>query len=462
MKITISNDLYVEDMPEGIARRVCHELTAPNPEYTKRERLGKWLGDTVPELSLFCPGPDGSCTLPRGYAGRLLSLAKGCGTPVSISDKRLVLPKTDLTFGGELRDYQRRALDSMTKCADGVLVAPCGSGKTAIGMALIAHWRQPSLILVHTIDLLKQAREAARRWLGVEAGTVGDGKLDIRPVTVATVQTARKRPELARLFGCVIQDECHHAPAVSFMETVQRFPAAYRYGLTATPKRDDGLERFMTAVIGPVRHEITQGELRAASVLVTPQIEFVRTAFYYHYDDDWTDMITALTRDAGRNEMIYRVICQLLDDGRRVLALSQRVEQCEALYRAINHFRPGEAALAVGTRKKERAEGIRRIASGEAQILFATQLADEGLDAPILDALILMTPQRSESRTVQRAGRVLRALDGKRQPLIIDLVDDEVGILRYQARSRFFGAYRQLSPGARLPEWLNDRKRRAA
>jgi superfamily II DNA or RNA helicase len=68
-----------------------------------------------------------------------------------------------------------------------------------------------------------------------------------------------------------------------------------------------------------------------------------------------------------------------------------------------------------------------------------------------------MTPQRSESRTAQRAGRVLRALDGKRQPLVIDLVDIEVGILRYQARSRFFGAYRQLSPGAHMPDWLNDR-----
>jgi superfamily II DNA or RNA helicase len=131
-------------------------------------------------------------------------------------------------------------------------------------------------------------------------------------------------------------------------------------------------------------------------------------------------------------------------------------------YKVIEHYRPGAAALAVGTRKKERVEGIRRIASGDAQILFATQLADEGLDAPLLDAVILMTPQRSASRTIQRAGRVLRALDGKPQPLVIDLVDNEVGILRHQARSRFFGAYRQLSPGAHIPGWLSDKKRRAA
>jgi superfamily II DNA or RNA helicase len=329
-------------------------------------------------------------------------------------------------------------------------------------MALIACHRQPSLILVHTPDLLKQTREAACRWLGIEAGTVGDGKLDVKPLTVGTVQSVRKYPDLSRMFGLVLLDEAHHSPASTFMETLQTFPAAYRYGLTATPKRDDGLERFMTAVIGPVLHTITQDELRAANVLTIPRIEFVRTAFRYPYDDDWTDMIDDLIHDSDRNELIYRIICQLLDDGRRILALSQRIEHCEALYRVVNRSRPGAAAIAVGTRKKERIEGMRRIASGDAQILFATQLADEGLDVPALDAVIIMTPQRSAGRTIQRAGRVLRALDGKRQPLVIDIVDCDVGVLAYQAHSRFFGAYRHLSPEAHMPDWLNDKKRRVA
>jgi superfamily II DNA or RNA helicase len=387
----------------------------------------------------------------------LARLAKDLDEPMTIADKRLVLPEIDLSFNGELRDYQQRALESITRRADGVLVAPCGSGKTAIGMALIAHWRQPSLILVHTVDLLKQTREAARRWLGVDAGVVGGGKFDVKPITAGTVQSVRKHPELARMFGLVLLDEAHHCPASTFAETLQFFPAAYRYGLTATPRRDDGLERFMTAVIGSVRHTITQEELRAASVLVVPRVEFIKTAFRYHYADDWTDMITALVRDADRNALIYRVICLLLDGGRRILALTQRVEHAETLYRMIEHSRPGVATLAVGTRQKERAESIRRVTSGSAQILFSTQLADEGLDAPILDAVILMTPQKSVNRTIQRAGRVLRALDGKRQPLVIDIVDNAVGILRHQARSRFFGAYRQLSPGASLPDWLDTR-----
>jgi superfamily II DNA or RNA helicase len=240
------------------------------------------------------------------------------------------------------------------------------------------------------------------------------------------------------------------------------FPAAFRYGLTATPKRDDGLGGFMTAVIGPVRHAITQSELRTANVLVVPRIEFIRTAFRYPYADDWTDMITALVRDARRNGLILNVIYRLLDDGRRILALSQRVEHCEMFYGAMERFRPGAAAMAVGTRKKERLEGIRRITDGDAQVLFATQLADEGLDAPILDAVVLMTPQRSETRTIQRIGRVLRALDGKEQPIVIDIVDSAIGVLWNQARSRYFSAYRSLAPGCKLPDWLERSKRAVA
>ena len=405
-----------------------------------------------------------NATVDMKHSKRCPRNGKESDEPMTIVDNRLLLPSIDLSFHGTLRDYQRRAFDNITRHANGVLVAPCGSGKTALGMALISHWSQPSLFLVHSLDLLRQAQEAARRWLGVEAGTIGGGKCDVKPVTVGTVQTVMKHPELTRLFGLVLLDEAHHAPAVTFTQVLQAFPAAFRYGLTATPERDDGLGCFMYAVIGPCLHAITPDELRSAGVLVIPRIEFVKTAFKYPYFDSegWTDMISALIRDADRNNLIYRIICQLLDDERRILALTQRVEHAEMFYRAFEKSHPGKAALAVGTRKRERQEGIRRIAEGNAQILFATQLADEGLDAPMLDAEVLMTPQRNKNRAEQRLGRILRPLDGKRPPILIDVVDANVPILRSQAHSRFFGAYRRLSPGVRLPDWLPYTRRLSA
>jgi superfamily II DNA or RNA helicase len=107
--------------------------------------------------------------------------------------------------------------------------------------------------------------------------------------------------------------------------------------------------------------------------------------------------------------------------------------------------------------KKAREESIERMRSGTARVLFATKLADEGLDIPGLDALVLLTPSRNGARTTQRAGRTLRAVPGKPQPVIYDLADSRMGLLRSQARTRFFECYRKLAPGMRLPEWLNSR-----
>jgi superfamily II DNA or RNA helicase len=467
MKIIIDSNLRAEDMPDSLDNQARRELTARNPEYAKREHLGLWLGECEPYITLARADCEGRRILPRGYLERLITLAESSGVGVELDDRRVSLPPLEFPFTGELRDYQERALAVMAAHDCGVLVAPCGSGKTAMGMALIARLRQPALILVHTLDLLRQTREAAAHWLGVAPSMIGGGKTDIKPVTVATVQTLTKRPELisdlSTRFGLVLLDESQHCPASSFMDVMQRFFARYRYGLTATPRRADGLEGFMAAVIGPVRHEVGRDELARAGTLVEPDISFVPTEFSYCFDGDWTDMISALTGDAARNNLLFGVILKLARDGRRVLALTQRVNHAEAFHLEFEKRAPGVSALAIGTMKKaERAESIKRLSDGGARILFATQLADEGLDIPEIDAVVLMAPTRNEGRTIQRAGRALRALEGKRRPVIVDVADWRVPVLASQARSRFFGAYRMIAPGARLPGWLERKRRDAA
>jgi superfamily II DNA or RNA helicase len=218
----------------------------------------------------------------------------------------------------------------------------------------------------------------------------------------------------------------------------------------------------MEALIGPIRHTITNMDLRNAGVLVTPRIEWVRTDFQCD-SGDWVYLIDRLVSDEERNALIIGIIGRLLHGGRQIIALSERVAHVEALSRVINEYQPGAAVVVTGSMgKRAREEGMRRIASGEAQILFSTKLADEGLNLPDLDALILLTPSRSGGRTMQRVGRVLRSVPGKAQPVIIDIVDANIGLLASQARTRFFEAYRSLAPDCRLPEWLERQKKRAA
>jgi superfamily II DNA or RNA helicase len=218
----------------------------------------------------------------------------------------------------------------------------------------------------------------------------------------------------------------------------------------------------MEAVIGPIRHEITSEELRAGGVLVVPQIVWIPTDFYYP-NDDWVELINTLTKDERRNALILGVVERLIDAGRRVIALSERVSHAEMLAEAINTSRPGRSVVITGSMSgKKREATLERVRSGEASALFSTKLADEGLDIPALDALVLTTPSRNGGRTTQRAGRILRSLDGKRQPLIIDVVDPRVGLLWSQARTRYFESYKNLAPGCRLPDWLERSKRRVA
>ena len=462
--ITISNIIQAENLPERLSLEAVRDCSAPNPEYVTRKRLGKWLGNTEPTLCLARQSGD-TFIFPRGYAGRLISRIKDAGLEYRADDQRLTLPGIDLNFHGELRPYQQRALVEMLRYHSGILIAPCGSGKTCMIAAIIAHRRQPALVLVHTRQLAEQTREAMQKWLGIAPGLIGDGVFDMRPVTVGIVQSLADRPEriaaIRDKFGLVVLDESHHSPAVSFTDVLQQFPAKYRYGATATATRRDGLWKFAELVIGPVRHEVTSEELRDAGTLVVPEIQWIRTDFQ-HYGDDWTELIGDLTQDARRNGLLLGVVDRLLDDGRRIIALSERVNHAESLAGMVNRIRPGAAVVITGSMsKKKREEAFERMRNGDARALFSTRLADEGLDLPELDCCVLCIPSRSGGRTTQRVGRILRSIDGKRKPLVVDVVDARVGILWSQARTRFFEAYRTLAPGCELPDWLM-KKREAA
>ena len=129
-------------------------------------------------------------------------------------------------------------------------------------------------MLVHTLDLLEQMQENVRHWLGVSPGIIGGGRWDPREtITVATVQTLIRRkkelPGLVKQFGTLLLDEAHHVPAATFTGIIQKFPAKYRYGLSATPEREDGLHPFLYAVMGPLRAQVTPENLERAGPAFT-------------------------------------------------------------------------------------------------------------------------------------------------------------------------------------------------
>lgn len=462
IRLTIGAKVEACGLPPSILQDARQSLTLKNPVYATRQRLGKWTGDISETLTLV-ERSAGRVFLPRGFLSCLLELIQASGEEYEIVDARLRLPDVPMDFTGELRAYQARAVKDTSEHGSGVLVGPCGSGKTVMGTALMSHWKQPSTVLCHTKELLTQWRDSIRRFLGVEPGIIGAGDATFSDtVNVALVQALTAKPdilqELTRRTGLVMLDECHHCPAETFTTVMQAFPAAIRYGLSATPTRADGLTSFVTSVIGPYRAIITHGELEAAGVRVVPDIRFVRTgASVWNVVEDWSGVMRGLAENGARNRLICELARDAVNEGRTVLLLAGLVDHVEYLGGEL-----GSVARVLHGRmaKKARERALSDVREGKASVLIGTQIADEGLDLPTLDTLILASPSRSPGRTEQRVGRILRNLEGKRQALVFDLVDDHP-VLFGQARSRFYDAYRQLAPETQLPDWLH-RSRSAA
>ena len=317
------------------------------------------------------------------------------------------------------------------------------SGKTVTAISIIVKRKQPTLIIVHSKELLYQWRDAIKQFTDEDCGLIGDGKFQIKPITVGIINTVKKNvPKLEKQFGQIIMDECHRIVASSWSETIQEFPAKHYLGLTATPFRRDGLGHAIFACIGPKRHKVDKSMLFKTKAVLKPDVYKVLSNFRYVFTNDYSTMITNLTQDNARNNLIVSTI---VDDLKRynenILIVSDRknhlLNMQEKLY---NDYKLNSLVLTGSVSKKERTETIEQVKSGKCKILFATlSLIGEGFDAPDLTTLIITTPVKFSGRLIQACGRVLRPKKGK-IPRIYDIRDPEVSVLRYSgfARDRIY------------------------
>ncbi len=421
------------------------DLTFPNPEYVNRVRFDRWVGSTPEEIILLETGDDGVISIPRGAVGLLRGAVAAAGGEVVFEDRRAAHPPVAFDLSFELRDYQREAADALRSRVQGCVVIPCGGGKTVVGVGVIAELGQPAVVLVHTKDLLDQWRETIRDALGLEAGIVAEGQVNSGAITVAMVQTlsAMSRARLAELgrgFGTVILDEAHHAPATVFRAVLAAFPGKYRFGLTATPERADGLTPLLELCLGPVVFNIDHARLVEGGHLVIPEVVTVETGCAPRADTH-AAMVTALVHDEDRNGLVVDLAAREARFGKAVLVLSGRVDHCRNLADLLRQRGVSAEPLTGQVPKKMRAEILAQLRAGDLSVVCATTLADEGLDVSKLESLILATPARAEGPTTQRLGRLMRPHPGKGTPVLYDLVDDAPMAKRqHSARKR---AYRK-------------------
>lgn len=356
-----------------------------------------------------------------------------------IDQRRKVAP-INSDFLGELRPYQQEAVQALTQHAFGVLEAGTGSGKTVMALKMIAERRQPTIILVHSRELLEQWIERIALFLNIRAGQAGGGRYEPRPVTVAIVNTARNRlDDLVPRFGHLIVDECHRVPASLFTEVVSGFDSFYMLGLSATAfRREIGMTRLIYSYMGDRVHRVDPGVLAETGAVVRPDLVQQETAFFTPYTGEYPKLIKALTRDRARNQQIISDVVERIRQGDEgtVLLVSDRVAHCQELLNGLQEESIIAEMLTGSISLTARAEIVQRVHKGKVQVLLSTlQLISEGFDCPGLSTLVLTTPIRFEGRLLQVVGRIMRPAEGKKA-LVIDYVDTRIGVLHRSGLAR--------------------------
>lgn len=439
--------LMVNQFSSGFIDTVKRDLTMLNPEYRQAFHRGYSTKGKPKYINLY-KVEERMLILPRGYMNKLWQrMTEFNCTKTPYEDNRLLLEKVDFKSKIKLREYQVPAVEALVSKVQGGVVAGCGSGKTQIMLEAMARIGQPALWICHSYELLnqtmKRACEVFEDMAPEEIGIVANGKVSIgKRLTMALVQTLSKVDHLEVLidkFGAIFIDEAHHLAAKTFFYPIGQFPAKYRLWASATPDREDGLTEMVFSCGGPIVHTIHQSELSTIVPLLIP----IETN-YKLCDEEYVKMVSGLIRDEQRNSLLVETITKEAP-GHFSLVLSDRKEHLKILKDALTVSAPGlRAEILTGSQThKSRVDIIERIQNREIDLLFATQLAREGLDITHLDRLFLVTPKRAAGAITQEVGRIMRPSPGKVDAVVFDFWDSNNPILKPQFWKRR-DAYMQL------------------
>lgn len=444
-------------LPGDIRSRALADLTAINVD--KERALAEKIrgADYIPDYLELFTEKRGEIIFPRGFAHRLEQIAQECGEEIEWESDMTLLPPSQHLFrdwpAAQLYDDQILARDAALDWAQGLVQAPTGSGKTRAALEFIRWAGQKTVVIVGKAALARQWQEAAREVYGYETGYIGEGTFEVKDLTVALWQTLWARrddlwPGFWAQFGAVVGDEVHHAGAHSLAQLMSEFPAFYRIGFSATPRWDDSSWPVVKALFGPVIHKTEHGDV--GDRLVTPSVVIVPTDFEAEYvpthyegrkrvQNNYTEIMAALVADARRNDLIAQIARKEAQEGHHVLIVTRRVEHVKQLIARL------EKVLRVGTRLhgltgEQTGHDAQRIAkaidAAEGGTVLVSTVAEEALDIPRLDRLVMGFPIKKLPLIEQQIGRIMRQEASKEDAVIYDVVDDGVGPLLRQRMAR--------------------------
>ncbi|KIX90339.1 hypothetical protein TP70_08140 [Staphylococcus microti] len=376
-----------------------------NAEYFKA-RNQRRTTKNIPRIITLCNIDDTFIKLPRG----LLQQVKLLYPNAKINDKRVEGHKIDAKFLGKLYCNQETALEALSMHEDGLLCAGTGFGKTIVASKLIADKKLSTLILVNSKNLAHQWKVQLESFIELndepfieytpkgrvkkkdKIGLIYGGKISrSKNIDIALFQSMssiKNMDEMLDDYGLVIVDEAHHVAAKTFEDVMSKIRSKYVYGLTATPKREDGLENIIYLRMGSIRH-VVQKEVPKH---ITQKLYLRFTSLGEHISNIQENLIhdnnEMIVNSADRNQLIINDINQAINENRHVIVLSRYVEHIEKLKKAFDAQVGDTQTYILNSHMKTRdlkSEMALLKNEGKPFVLFTTgSYAGEGFDLPAL------------------------------------------------------------------------------
>ena len=488
LHITLSNGIYVDNtnLKASMQNKIRRMAAISNPIFYKNQAIGTSNYDTPRWIYLGKDHLSGYIQIPRGLQDELLKMARQADIDYEIEDERQQGRNINVDFKGELRPEQDRALKELMKYDNGILHAATAFGKTVVSSAIIAQKKVNTLIILESSALIEQWKDALEKFLDIDeelpSYETKTGRVRKRKSLIGTLQGAHdsmtgiidiamagslcKKGEYHKLlneYGLVLIDECHHSASETIANVLKELKVKYVYGVTATPKRGDGLEKINYMLIGPIRYSYTAKEKakeQGIQHLVYPR--FTRTVpprgvitGKMHPNEAYE----IIHNNDLRDEQIVDDVKNCVSAGRTPVVLSRYKDHSEKLYKRLKSYADYVFLMTGNNSKKEHRkilEQMRQVGNDESMILVATgSLVGEGFDFPRLDTLFMATPVSFRGVVEQYAGRLNRDYVGKENVIIYDYVDNHIPMFDNMYMKRL-KAYKQI--GYQLSGGLKARK----
>lgn len=438
INVVLDDMIYIDKakLNAGAKNSFKRLATFANPEFYKKQRMRMSVYN-VP-MVIDCSQEDEKyIKIPRGTYEYLCDLCNDQNVQMEVLDKRNPGEKIDVQFNGQLSEEQELSLNKMLEYETGILHAPTGFGKTVICCKLIAERKVNTLIITHTLQLLRQWQDRIKEFLNIEeVGQLGGGKNIItNKIDVASIKTIwnnGKFNDVVKNYGMIIIDECHHLAAYTYESAVNHVNAKYVYGVTATPDRENGHTPIIKMQCGDIRYEVDFKKFnKNLNIPMKVYVKNNHLLFVNQNINDYTmnEINNFIVKDIIRNEKILEDVKMEFENGKNILLLTERLEHLEYFGNKLSKI-TNNLFLYHGNLRKKELEKYNQLKdnisnNNDNKIIVATgSYIGEGFDDSSLDVLFLTMPISGVTKVIQYTGRLHRKNKEKKEIIVYDYVDD--------------------------------------